>query len=415
MRKIFKSSVFLLLVSAIVFPTVFSEAKLVLLIAAVFSALNLMLRKPIAIRRESELLWIAFPLLGLLWSLYGVAVGNPGAVRVLSVMFVYPIIFPILAFCYKNGDQDGLVRSMRVSALLLIVLNFSYIYYSTFGGGGWIVDFMQGLFDEAAVVDDASDYFKFTLPNVSSLLFLIPFFLASVLTNYSDRKILDGLLTVGLIIIGVLSGRRALMISVFLGPILAYFLTWRSQKKSGRRAGVSRFVGPLILSCVLGFVIYWFFMSFDRAEFYQVQLLSIFDFEGNESNVERRLQFNALLQGLQESIFFGEGAGAAASYSRSTEQPWAYELSYLAFAFQYGLIGFSIYAAGVLFMVSRLIKIVNFVGRKDFVFCVLCGFFSFLIANATNPYLSKFDYMWVFFIPFALMNLGAPKSAGQLR
>jgi len=36
---------------------------------------------------------------------------------------------------------------------------------------------------------------------------------------------------------------------------------------------------------------------------------------------------------------------------------------------------------------------------------VLAGTSCFLIANATNPYLAKFDYIWVIFLPVALINI----------
>jgi hypothetical protein len=32
------------------------------------------------------------------------------------------------------------------------------------------------------------------------------------------------------------------------------------------------------------------------------------------------------------------------------------------------------------------------------------GLAAFLIANATNPYLLKFDFMWALFLPLALIN-----------
>lgn len=35
---------------------------------------------------------------------------------------------------------------------------------------------------------------------------------------------------------------------------------------------------------------------------------------------------------------------------------------------------------------------------------LLVGLTCFLIANATNPYLLKFDYMWVIFLPLAIIN-----------
>jgi O-antigen ligase len=104
------------------------------------------------------------------------------------------------------------------------------------------------------------------------------------------------------------------------------------------------------------------------------------------------------------SPLFGSGAGAAAQYQRSIEQPWAYELAYIAFLFQYGVVGFIIYAAGIILLTYHLTAQIKKNGRNSFEFFYLAGFISFMIANATNPYLAKFDYMWVLFIPVAIMN-----------
>ena len=48
---------------------------------------------------------------------------------------------------------------------------------------------------------------------------------------------------------------------------------------------------------------------------------------------------------------------------------------------------------------------------------ILTGACTFLIANATNPYLETYDYLWVIFLPLAVVNvllLGRP-AAGTAR
>jgi len=49
------------------------------------------------------------------------------------------------------------------------------------------------------------------------------------------------------------------------------------------------------------------------------------------------------------------------------------------------------------------------ISRKDTDFAklfipLITALCSFLIINATNPYLAKFDYLWVIFLPVALIN-----------
>jgi hypothetical protein len=127
---------------------------------------------------------------------------------------------------------------------------------------------------------------------------------------------------------------------------------------------------------------------------------------GGASESVRAEQFFALLDGWQQNPLFGAGHGASAVGSlRDAEMPWAYELSYVALLFQTGLVGFSIYCSGVIWIFWMGFKIIRSSHWLGFYMLpVLVGTFCFLIANATNPYLAKFDYMWVIFLPVALIN-----------
>jgi hypothetical protein len=111
------------------------------------------------------------------------------------------------------------------------------------------------------------------------------------------------------------------------------------------------------------------------------------------------------MRGIVGAPLFGSGAGAAADYVRSFDTPWAYELTYVSFVFQYGFFGFLIYASGIIYLVRQLILLINRNGRSSFEFYFLSGFIGFMLANATNPYLSSFDCMWIIFIPYAIINI----------
>jgi hypothetical protein len=45
----------------------------------------------------------------------------------------------------------------------------------------------------------------------------------------------------------------------------------------------------------------------------------------------------------------------------------------------------------------------------------LVGTTIFLVANATNPYLEKYDYLWVIFLPIAFVNCWLVERAGARR
>jgi hypothetical protein len=58
---------------------------------------------------------------------------------------------------------------------------------------------------------------------------------------------------------------------------------------------------------------------------------------------ERYLQYKSLIEGWLKSPLIGSGVGAVASYVRSDEQPWSYELYFISILFQQGIIGFFMY------------------------------------------------------------------------
>ena len=138
-----------------------------------------------------------------------------------------------------------------------------------------------------------------------------------------------------------------------------------------------------------------------------------FDFKEDPSAIARKTQFLALIEGWRESPLLGAGHGAAVAYSRSAKQPWAYELVYVALLYQTGLIGFIIYTFAIIWIFWYSLKAIKsdvYLGYH--LIPVLVGTISFLIANATNPYLAKYDYMWVIFLPVAFVNYWLLRQTG---
>ena len=87
-------------------------------------------------------------------------------------------------------------------------------------------------------------------------------------------------------------------------------------------------------------------------------------------------------------------------YIRSDVMPWAYELSYLALLYQTGLVGLGIYATGIAWIYFMGVKILRSGGMfAESMLPLLVGMTCFLVANATNPYLAKFDGLWIIFLP----------------
>lgn len=401
MLKINRISIGSLLILGIVFPTAFIEIKSVLFLAIIIISGSYLISRSIKFNRKILIVWFVFPLVGLLYSVYGFFLGNPGALRVLTVMFIYPLLLPIASLTYVKADEKRLFDIMFQAAWILVAVDGFFLFSNIYSPGNGFSEYITQLYVNEAVVDNSESYFKFALPNVSSLVFLIPFFVSAIFCVENGRqkkKIL--ILFVCMSTLAVLSGRRALLVAMFFGPIIAYFLMkLTSNVANVRSSNRHNYLYLFAFVFLLGGLVYYT----NVFDFYLSQMASIFDFKDDASNVERATQFGFLFEEISRHPFFGSGAGAAAGYTRSVEQPWAYELTYIALVFQYGIVGFLFYFAGVILLTYGLLISIRRSGALSFSYFFLSGFLSFLIANASNPYLGKFDYMWIIFIPFAIL------------
>jgi hypothetical protein len=209
----------------------------------------------------------------------------------------------------------------------------------------------------------------------------------------------------------ILSGRRGLVIAVLFSFVTIFFLQFFLRDKiirfyfKKKKSSLKKILFFLFFSII----IFIFNTDYINIEKTIEVFLSGFDFENSLSDGAylRYLQFESLLSGWQNYPIFGSGYGASASMTRSDEMPWAYELSYLALLFHTGMIGIIIYGSATLWIFWQLIVIIR--GDNQYfikiAFPTFVGMVSFLIANSTNPYLGKFDLMWIIFIPVLIINL----------
>lgn len=391
---------------SIVFPTALQLFKIALLfiVFILLGFLTLTERKHIVMWRGSMFCALFFSFIGLLWSLYGEVRGNPGAVRVLTVMAIYPLLLPALFVVLRPGDCNRLMSVFRWSTIGLIITQFLYLL-SSFGlDGGFYYRLLGDLYGDVAVTDLGDDYLLFTLPSIASVIFMLPFFMLDYILS-NKNKTLNASMIIAMCLITFLSGRRAIYLSLIMSFLFVIFilLFWKRVKFFDL---ICKFIPVTLL--VLIFAILAKILGYFSLDMFVNDISSIFNFSTDDSNIERANQFEALMDGFYQNQFFGNGAGAAASYSRSAEQPWAYELFYVSILFQYGLLGFMFYFLGIMFLLYNLIYMALVEPCRDegsrFLFCFLAGFVAFLISTATNPYLGKFDYMWVVFIPMAILN-----------
>ncbi len=359
---------------------------------------------------------LAFSALGAVGSLFGALRGNPGALSMMTVMVAYPLLMIALLGLVRDGDGRRLDRVLFVIALALATLDIAYVAWVFVDPGNPLAALLESVYGDWAVVDSSEDYTMFTLPNIASIIFLLPYAVLRSLLEIERRPRLAWLLVVVLLAAPVaLSARRALYLGSTAGVVVGLVAAWAVHGYArGRMSLPLRVLATIVPVGAVG--VGAFFVGIGAGlinpDAITVGLQGLFDFRTESSNLERTLQFDSMLDEIARSPLWGHGAGAAAAYLRSYEQPWSYELFYVSMVFHYGLAGFACYLVGVLWLLGWFLHRVVRDDATHVMAAWFGGVCAFLIATATNPYLLKFDFMWVIFIPLAFVH-GAERRAAR--
>jgi len=401
---------YLLFFSMLFIPSAYQPIKAVLgAVVLEIIAINALAHGRLALHRL-VLLWTFFMVtIGSAYIFYGFLNDAPGALRMSTVYVLWPLVFAI--FVAGASDERVLKGLLIVPVLATITIGLyglSYILHAA----GLIPDFLYIPIDQGQDIGFYEGYIEYVMYSVSSLFFLVPFVISSLMTWPRKRGMpvsrswLWIAFALGIILV-LLSARRVLLGVVALSPVITLCI---QQFLPSSMRWVRTVLGVrsiLYAGIFLAALLIYLHVTY---EFRLASLLATFavgwDFTAEQSALERREQFYPLLHGWVENPLFGAGHGASAEGSiRSHEMPWAYELSYLALLFHTGMLGFLAYAAGIAWIFGMGIKIIR-VGNQFSLqmLPLLVGFCCFLIGNASNPYLEKYDYMWVIFLPVALIN-----------
>ena len=345
----------------------------------------------------------------LAFMLRGAAAGAPGALQVGTVYALWPLVYTVLIA--GAATQGVLITLMRVLVLATIAIGLygvSYILHVV----GWWPDVLYIPFEQGQRIGFYSGFVEFNIDSLASLLFLVPFVVSALITwPKSEAVVSRRWLWIALIVavaLVALSARRALLLVVVLSPILALLLRrlLPNQERRASRKLVLHFLwfGAFAITAV-GVGLHFVF-GFGLGPLVDM-FKQGFAFESYVRAVPRKEQFLSLVGAWANSPVLGAGHGAVApGWLRSEDMPWAYELSYVALLFHTGLLGFLVYAAGVAWIIVMSLRIIREGNRLGLcMLSVLVGMICFLIANTADPYLEKYDYMWVIFLPVAFINV----------
>lgn len=399
-----------LLTSMIVFPTLYKEVKIVVLgLLVIFIAMNFLKNKNLFINKDIFILFMVTILFSFIFMLNGTLHDTPGATKVITVMIIWPILWFLIIGSIANKSILASINKVFIYSSYFIVVYTLYFVLAQ------LAIIPNELFFSLYPVEKSgfSNYdgtIETSLLVFASLLFLIPYLIASLFfdTKFNMTKILIIFLS---ILVLVVSGRRALVLSSLFSFISIFILQF--YLKNTTLKNIFKKQKKIFRYMLISIVIILTIVIFDNDIIDITSMIEKFESGFEFTNAmsdgayERYLQFNALIQGWGNTPLIGSGFGASASVIRSTEQPWAYELSYVALLFHTGLVGVIVYGFATLWIIWQLLLIIrsNNVIFVKTAFPTLVGMISFLIGNATNPYLGKFDFMWVIFVPVLIINL----------
>ncbi len=408
--------VFLMLVFPMVFALRYVKVFLFALILATVVVIMLKTGRA-GLHPLVGILTLSLSTLSFLFVLEGFFAGAAGAEQTALIYVVWPIIYAlVIAGVRSKRIVFGLIGSMVLSIICIAIYSIAYLLIQThIIPGSKYFDVIS--FDWQAQAFGLHDYIAMQFPGLNSLPFLVPFAVAALVTFLPNtlaslslrRRWLWAAAFLGLASV-LISGRRALYLVTLTSPFLTWlFLSFQPMvERHFSRKALIRVTASGVLAVVILLIalngVYGVTLS-GLADRFSVG----FNFSPtseDEGTTERRMQFHALLAGWEENPLLGAGHGSPAFGSiRSEESPWNYELHYVALLYQTGLLGLTAYAAGVFWIYWMGVRVIRAGGYLSaLMVACLVGMSSILVANATNPYLARYDGMWAIFLPLALIN-----------
>jgi hypothetical protein len=349
---------------------------------------------------------VFYVLLGLVFVGIGLINEAPGALFSTLIYVVWPIVYII--FVGRLSHPRYLLKVQRMLVIGAIAIGLTVINQLLFSLG-LIPESLRIVSTENQDIVFYGGYTQMRLYAISTLVYLVPYFIAALMvgagkkSHFVAKKWLW--LALFLSLFGLfLSGRRAgLIIFVLAVPIAVVLINALPKRRKLRVTGRGLIIAAgftvliTLLLAVLTNVLGW---RLDE------QLNFILSSISSSDEYVRFEQLNALISGWLRSPLWGWGLGSFTNeIIRNSDRPWTYELQYALTLFQTGLIGLTAYAVGIVWLFVKGIDMIRLDAQLGpHVIPVIVGCASFLIANATNPYLQAYGHLWTLFTLVAFVN-----------
>lgn len=387
----------------LVLPTTFQSPRGAFLVVITFIA-GILAFQTWRVHRDIFVIWFLTMIVGLIAVFWGVINSAPGAFKVASVYLIWPTLYLL----FIGLAHDPKVIKYIESALLLgvglaTVMALVVMFAGLVGQSSSVFPLLES---QGAAFGSYDGYIEFRTYGLTTVMYGFPFVLSFILVRRGElrgiRKIVIYFLLFAIVLSLLGSGRRGFWLVILLTPFIIFpFLQLSPCRLKARSLFLLVLKSGLVASLAIPGIIAALGLD-------PVAVINNFiaAFQGQEaSSGVRFLQAASLWQKFTESPLIGHGLGNTVDVVRSHDTPWAYELSYLALLMQVGMVGFFVYFGAVVWVVLKGVEL----SRKNAEFAKLfiplnAALCAFLIINATNPYLAKFDYLWVIFLPVALIS-----------
>jgi hypothetical protein len=350
------------------------------------------------------------------FAIYASVKGNLGALDFFRVYGIWPLIYFFFFLFVNNLDRVKWFFQVSSLATLLISLYIFYVWGKEFGFP--VIPFLEIELGTRVGIHDG--YSQVTSHNVGMLSFLMPLLISIVMhgEQFLFRK--SNKYNVILLCLGIaaslLSGRRAVLLSILLAPLCVFLTSWLTSTKLMKQnlKATFAYIFATFFLLLLVPVVLTNYLDWDIQAF--IMRLDFSSSDGGSEDI-RRLQGELLIQSFLESPIFGKGVGVGIPLMvRDENSPWSYELTYHMFLHNLGIVGCLLLFIPYILLFLKVIKISRslYANRiHPWPLHLLNGAIGIVLSSATNPYLSSFDFfvcIFCLFIPINVVKISELKS-----
>ena len=310
-------------------------------------------RKSLEIIKSAKL-EITLGVLGLLACIVSYILGNEWSIKFTGLFYISVIVFVELYFLvrYELAEPEKIVECILYMMLLKILgkIIIEIVFVCKLIEYEAVIEFYLNMFGtEASTMTMHLGRLLLIRVQTSSdiiVVTLMPFYWMMEKYKKSIRSLLFALSGIYTLIVF----SRVLMVEFCCFAFVAVLYYWKKIPKKVRCIGVILVLASSVL---------W---------------------------LKPVIQMIELINGVKESPVFGHGFGSYISdYTRSGSIPFSYEIEYLSFCYQMGILGFVVFVGGVLLIYIK--KIVKYARKNTWVIKVftLIGLGWFVIRPAFNP------------------------------